>query len=127
MKECLDAFVGSYEQISAPDGNIYALPAGGLVGIFPNSYAMRYWIHTEFLNKYEAATGKGMPETTQELQDYMQWCLDTDVNGNGQKDEVGWSGAENTSVWYARPTCFLMTAFTLTNQDGYYQKDEVIH
>jgi len=127
MKECLDAYDGSMEKITAPDGNIYALPAGGLVGIFPNSYAMRYWIHTEFLNKYEAATGKGMPTTTQELQDYMQWCLDNDVNGNGQADEVGWSGAEKTSVWYARPTCFLMNSFTLTNQDGYYQKDDVIH
>jgi len=126
MKECLDAYEGSYEKITAPDGNIYALPAGGLVGIFPNSYAMRYWILTPFLEKYTAATSKGMPKTTQELQDYMQWCLDNDANGNGKADEVGWSGAEKTSVWYARPTCFLMNAFTLTNQDGYYQKDDKI-
>ncbi|NLN45843.1 MAG: hypothetical protein GX153_04640 [Clostridiaceae bacterium] len=127
MKECLDAFDGSVEAITAPDGNIYALPQGNLVGIFPNSFAMRHWVLTDFLNKYEEATGKGMPTTTDEYYDYIKWCVDNDPNGNGEADEVGWSGAENTSVWYARPTCFLMNAFTLTNQDGYYQKDDVIH
>ncbi len=126
MKECLDYFDGSYEAITAPDGNIYALPAGGVVGLHPNYYAMRHWILTDFLEKYEAATGKGMPTTTDEYYDYLIWCRDNDPNGNGEKDEVGWSGAEKTSVWYARPTCFLMNSFTLTNQDGYFQKDDVI-
>jgi putative aldouronate transport system substrate-binding protein len=127
MKECLDAFPGSYEAITAPDGNIYALPQGSLVGIFPNSFAERFWIQNNFLAKYTTATGKKMPTTTDELYEYMKWAVNNDANGNGKKDEVGWTGAEKTSVWYARPTCFLMNAFTLNNQDGYYQKDDVIH
>jgi len=57
----------------------------------------------------------------------MSWAVKNDANGNGKADEVGWTGAEKTSVWYARPTCFLMNAFTLNNQDGYYQDNDVIH
>ena len=124
MKELMDTFPGSYEAITAPDGNIYALPGGSLIGLFPNSYAMRFWIHNDFLAKY----GKGMPTTTDEMYEFMKWAVDTDANGNGDaNDEVGWTGSEKTSVWYARPTHFLMNAFQLTNQDGYYQKDEKIY
>ncbi|NLN47284.1 MAG: extracellular solute-binding protein, partial [Clostridiaceae bacterium] len=127
MKECLDAFPGSREAITAPDGNIYAFPKGNLVGLYPFAYAMRHWILTDFLDKYEEATGKGMPATTDEYYAYIKWCVENDPNGNGCADEVGWTGAEKRSVWYARPTDFLMNAFTLTNQDGYYQQDDVIH
>ncbi len=127
MKQLLDSDASAMAKITAPDGNVYALPSGGLNSIIPNAYAMRHWIHTGFLAKYEAATGKGMPTTTDEYFDYMKWCKENDPNGNGAADEVGWTGSEKTAVWYARPTCFLMNAFTLTNQDGYYQKDGKIN
>ena len=127
MKEMMNAFPGSYEAVTAPDGNIYALPQGSLVGIYPNSYAERFWIQSSFLAKY----GKGMPTTTDQMYDFMKWAKTSDPNGNGKADEVGWTGAEKTTVWYARPTYFLMNAFTLqsyqANMDGYYQKDDVIH
>ena len=126
MKQLLDTDASALAKITAPDGIIYALPSGGLNSIIPNAYAMRHWIHTGFLEKYESATGKGMPTTTDEYYEYMKWCTENDPNGNGQADEVGWTGAEKTAVWYARPTCFLMNSFTLTNQDGYYQKDDKI-
>ncbi|MBP7402906.1 MAG: extracellular solute-binding protein, partial [Clostridia bacterium] len=126
MKEMLETDPSAYTKITAPDGNIYALPSAGLNSIIPNCYAMRHWIHTGFVEKYTAATGKGMPKTTDEYFNYMKWCVEEDPNGNGTADEVGWTGSEKTAVWYARPTCFLMNSFTLTNADGYYQKDDKI-
>jgi putative aldouronate transport system substrate-binding protein len=103
------------------------LPTGPAAWLVTNAYAMRHWIHTDFLEKYEAATGKGMPTTTDEYFDYMIWCRDNDPNGNGQKDEIGWSGSEKRTVWYARPTDFLMHAFTWNTRDGYYLRDDKIH
>jgi ABC-type glycerol-3-phosphate transport system substrate-binding protein len=99
-------------------------PAAWLV---TNAYAMRHWIRHRLPEKYEAATGKGMPTTTDEYFDYMIWCRDNDPNGNGQKDEISWSGSEKRTVWYARPTDFLMHAFTWNTRDGYYLRDDKIH
>jgi hypothetical protein len=90
---------------------------------------LRHWIHTDFLEKYEAATGKGMPTTTDEyfrLHDLA--AGDNDPNGNGQKDEIGLVRVlKRETVWYARPTDFLMHAFTWNTRDGYYLRDDKIH
>ena len=45
IKELMETDPSSYAKITAPDGNIYALPRGGWTGIVPNAYAMRQWIH----------------------------------------------------------------------------------
>ncbi|HEY5466935.1 MAG TPA: hypothetical protein VIL27_07895 [Clostridia bacterium] len=123
LKNLMDKNPGAYPAITAPDGNIYGLPFSGPSSLSPDAYAERLWIHSGFLAKY----GKGMPRTTEELYSFLKWVKATDVNGNGLNDEVGWTGSEKRTVTYARPTDFLMNAFTLQDQDGYYRKDDVIH
>ncbi len=121
FKADLDKKAGSWEANTAPDGAIYALPQGPAAWLVTNSTAMRHWIKTDFLNKYTAATGKGMPGTTDEYFAYMVWCRDN-IPGS-----IGWSGSEKRTVWYARPTDFLMHAFTWNSKDGYYEVDDKIH
>ena len=121
LAEAFDMFPAGEAQISAPDGNIYAYPKVSQTGLMPNTIAQRFWIHQGFLDKY----GKGMPTTTEEMYQFMKWAKTSDPNGNGKADEVGWTG--NEKGWFTKPTNFLMAAFTLSDVNGYYQKDDVIH
>lgn len=103
--------------VTAPDGHVYALPLAVQDDVLdPDTIGMRMWIHQGFLDAY----GGSMPATTEELRAFLLWVRDADANGNGDPaDEIGWSGSEKTSVLYARPTEFLMNAFSLQDRDGY--------
>ncbi|MBP7402668.1 MAG: hypothetical protein KBA30_08630 [Clostridia bacterium] len=106
-------------------GRRYSLPALPDLDVQdPDAFGMRMWIHQGFLDAY----GGGMPATTDELAAFLAWVRDADANGNGDADdEIGWTGAESTSVSYARPTDFLMNAFTYQDGSGYYVGDGFIH
>ena len=122
--EMMDMYPASWESVTFPDGGIYALPKAGVNGLYPMSYPMRQWIHTDFLQQYNEASGlpaDALPETTEEYRSFLIWCRDN-IEGS-----VDWSGAEDRSIWFARPTDFLMNAFTYQNEDGYYQKDGAVH
>ncbi len=111
--------------ITAYNGSIYGLPMPSSdETLDPDDYGMRMWIHRGFLE----ACGQGMPATTEEFRQFLTWVRDADANGNGDSgDEVGWAGAEKASVPYARPTDFLMNAFTMQDGFGYYVKNDTIH
>ncbi|MBP7402882.1 MAG: extracellular solute-binding protein [Clostridia bacterium] len=122
--DMMDTFPSTLPAITAPDGHIYAFPQGNLVGLNPGAYGMKMWIHAGFLERY----GRGMPETTEEFADYLRWVRDADADGDGDPgDEVPWTGSDSREVGYARPTDFLMNAFTLQDEDGYYVQDGVLH
>ena len=72
--------------VTGSDGKIYSLP--GFNECFHCLYGEgRAWYNMPFMTAYE----KGMPQTTQELKDYLTWIRDEDVNGNGDKnDENPW-------------------------------------
>ncbi|MBP7402670.1 MAG: hypothetical protein KBA30_08640, partial [Clostridia bacterium] len=110
--------------LQARDGNVYALPVPRIPGTTdPDATGMRMWIHRGFLDAY----GGGMPTTTDELRVFLQWVRDADANGNGDaRDEVGWTGAEKAAVTFARPTDFLMNAFTTQDRNGYHIRNGVV-
>ncbi|NLN47221.1 MAG: hypothetical protein GX153_11765, partial [Clostridiaceae bacterium] len=110
--------------MTAPDGQIYALPLAPDPDLLdPNAIGMRMWIHRGFLEAY----GQGMPATVEEFRSFLEWVRDADANGNGDpEDEIGWTGAERPSVYYARPTDFLMNAFVLQNPDGFAIRDDTV-
>lgn len=91
---------------TAPDGNIYAVPAH-LYGV-GQEYRHHTWINTDFL----AALNMEMPTTIDELYAYLKGVKENDVNGNGDpNDEIpimsfgtGWNG---NVVWSS-----IMAAFT---------------
>jgi putative aldouronate transport system substrate-binding protein len=121
IKRQFETVEGAKQLSTTPDGNMYALPYVG--NCYNCTRQERAWIHSEFLEKY----GKGMPQTTDELYDYLKWVSENDANGNGENDEIPWAAALQ-SVWEATPTDFVMNAFTLKDQNSYYvNKDDTIH
>lgn len=79
--------------VTGSDGKIYSLP--GFNEAFHCLYGEgRAWYNMPFMTAYE----KGMPQTTQELKDYLTWIRDEDVNGNGDKND------ENPLVFHAQNT-----------------------
>lgn len=110
--------------LASPDGHVYALPAGAIEGAEdPDDTGMRLWIHTGFLERYTP----GMPTTTEEFRAFLIWVRDADADGDGDDtDEIGWTGAESRDVAFARPTDFLMNAFTIQDADGYFVRDGAI-
>ena len=54
-----------------------------------NTAGGRSWYYQPFMAAYQEATGKALPETTNEFKDYLIWVRDNDVNGNGDAtDEI---------------------------------------
>jgi putative aldouronate transport system substrate-binding protein len=90
--------------MTAPDGNIYALPTfEGMVG--HGAVSFKSWINTSWLDKL----GLKKPTTTEEFKQVLMAFKTKDPNGNGKADEVPLSGAINT--WAADPYLYLLNAF----------------
>ncbi len=123
LRDMIDTFPGTLPAVTAPDGNLYAFPQGNLTGVNPGAWPMRMWINGDFLGQY----GRGMPSTTDEFAAYLRWVRDADADGDGDTaDEIPWTGSDSRDVGYARPTDFLMNAFTLQDGNGYYVRDGAI-
>ncbi|MGM0879934.1 MAG: ABC transporter substrate-binding protein [Bacillota bacterium] len=93
--------------VTAPDGNIYALPA--INECYHCSIGSKMWINTEWLE----AVDMDMPTTTEEFREVLRAFKNNDLNGNGQNDEVPLSGSKGN-----RLESFLMNAFIFNNSAG---------
>ncbi|CAM4246560.1 extracellular solute-binding protein [Paenibacillus alkaliterrae] len=100
------------QAITAPDGQIYSLPA--INECFHCWYAQKLWINMDWLNKLHLAP----PETTEEFYQVLKAFKTRDPNGNGKADEIPLSGA--TDSWHAKITGFLMSAFIYNTDDNYF-------
>jgi putative aldouronate transport system substrate-binding protein len=98
-KELFATVPGLRAAITAPDGNIYGLPA-----VFTDDYHMtmrqKLWINQEWLDRLDLET----PATTEEFFQVMAAFRDRDANGNGDPtDEIPMTGArrslEDLSMW----------------------------
>lgn len=96
---------------TAPDGNIYALPA--INECFHCSRYGKMWINTKWLENLKLE----MPTTTEEFRDVLRAFKNNDPNGNGKKDEIPLSG-ETTEVGNS-PNIFLMNSFIHSNGKDY--------
>ncbi|MFE5321701.1 extracellular solute-binding protein [Paenibacillus sp. NPDC056579] len=81
------------KSITAPDGNIYALPQvaeylAPLVGNKP-------WINKRWLDRLHLP----IPSTTEQFYETLKAFKGIDFNGNGIADEVVWSGEKGFSLW----------------------------
>jgi putative aldouronate transport system substrate-binding protein len=102
--------------ITAPDGNIYALPS--VNDCFHCWYSQKMWINTSWLKKLNLK----MPTTTEEYYQVLKAFKTRDPNGNGKQDEIPLSGA--VGGWHTEVTGFLMNAFIYDNeQDYFYMKN----
>ncbi|MGH2557797.1 MAG: ABC transporter substrate-binding protein, partial [Thermomicrobiales bacterium] len=90
------------EVSTAPDGNIYALPA--IDGCYHCTWPQKLWIYQPWLDQL----GLAMPTTTDELEQVLLAFKEQDPNGNGEADEIPFVGATAG----AHPVdAFLMNSF----------------
>jgi putative aldouronate transport system substrate-binding protein len=106
-KKMFDAIPQVKDSITAPDGNIYALPQ-----VAECSHCVlnqKMWINQTWLDKL----GLKMPETTDDFYKVLKAFKEQDPNGNGKADEIplaGSIGGQNTNV-----EGFLMNAFIINS------------
>lgn len=82
IKKLLQETPGYKEGVTAPDGNIYALPA--INECYHCSYGNKIWVNSEWLK----AVKLDVPKTTDDFTKMLRAFKENDLNGNGKKDEV---------------------------------------
>lgn len=93
------------------DGEIYAIPQFNQS--YNNEYNVRLWINTKWLEQL----GEKAPTTPQELHDLLVKVKNTDLNGNGKADEIGFPGnMSGYKGWFQT----IMSAFVYAGGDHYY-------
>lgn len=97
--------------ITAPDGNIYALPQ--INECYHCDYAMKLWLNKAWLDKL----GLKIPTTTEEFYNVLKAFKEKDPNGNGKPDEIPLTGSDE--MWAGNISAFLMNAFIV---DDYTEK-----
>lgn len=98
------------EAVTAPDGNIYALPMPN--DCYHCSMIQKMWVYKPWLDKL----GMQPPTTIDEFYDMLKAFKTQDPNGNGLADEIPMAGSPKG--WETRVDRFLMNAFTY-NPSGY--------
>lgn len=104
------------ETITAPDGNIYAMPAPNEG--FHAMFMQKMWIYKPWLDELKL----DMPTTTEEFYNVLQAFKTQDPNRNGKPDEIPFSGSP--TGYLTQVHNFLLNSFTyapyswLTAEDG---------
>ena len=90
------------------DGHIYTYGADG--ESYHNNYQNRMWIYKPWV---DSLNGGKMPETTEELYDFLVKVKTQDPNGNGLNDEIPMTGY--IGGWCSDPTVWLINSFVQCN------------
>lgn len=94
--------VNFVEHMRSPDGEIYGIPQYNQS--YGNEYPAKLWLYRPWLDALKAE----IPTTTEEFYELLKQVANTDLNGNGKKDEIpvmGGTGAYD--LWFE----YLMNAF----------------
>lgn len=88
LKKLMEADPNLEKGLTMPDGNIYSFPSY----YDPNFLAMLIgtplWVYEPWLEELNMDE----PQTTEEFYDYLKAVKETDLNGNGENDEIPYSG-----------------------------------
>lgn len=88
MKRLMDKYPDLKKALTMPDGNIYSLPSFYSPEFLPMLIGTPLWVKQEWLDKLNMKE----PQTTDELYRFLKAVKATDLNGNGQADEIPYSG-----------------------------------
>nr|WP_288825366.1 DUF3502 domain-containing protein [uncultured Clostridium sp.] len=99
---------GRKADLTMTDGNIYTY--GDENESFHNMFQNRMWIYMPWVDKLN--DGK-VPQTTDELYDYMKKIKTQDPNGNGAADEIPMTGY--IGGWATDPTVWMINSFVQCN------------
>ncbi len=94
------------ETITAPDGNIYALP--DINECYHCSMSQKMWIYEPWLKE----VGMEMPKTTEDLYQVLKAFKEQDPNKNGKPDEI--PSAFTPKSWRSSIEGFIMNSFVYT-------------
>lgn len=121
LKKILDAHPDVRKSITTPDGHIYSLPSLGYkYNMEDKDFAKKpqlskgsLWYNGEWLEKLNMKE----PKTADEFYDMLVKFRDTDLNGNGKKDEIplSTSSADTDKLQSLRP--WMLNAFGIHTQD----------
>ncbi|AJY75631.1 extracellular solute-binding protein [Paenibacillus beijingensis] len=88
LKALLDKYPDLRKAITMPDGNIYSIPSFYSPEFLPMLIGTPLWVKKDWLDKLHMPE----PTTTEQLYNYLKAVKNTDLNGNGQQDEIPYSG-----------------------------------
>ncbi|MBP3041697.1 extracellular solute-binding protein [Bacillaceae bacterium Marseille-Q3522] len=80
--------------LTMPDGNIYSLPSYYSPDFLPMLIGKPIWAKDSWLEKL----GMEEPQTIDEFYDYLKAVKETDLNGNGQNDEIPLSASNTNQI-----------------------------
>lgn len=90
----LDKHPDARKGLTMPDGKIYSLPSYYNPDFLPMLIGKPLWINEKWLE----ALDMDEPTTLDEFYDYLQAVKETDLNGNGQNDEIPFSAANMVEI-----------------------------
>ncbi|SDS46598.1 carbohydrate ABC transporter substrate-binding protein, CUT1 family [Paenibacillaceae bacterium GAS479] len=111
IKKALTDIPYMKSSITAPDGNIYALPQ--INECYHCDNALKLWINKAWLDEL----GLAVPTTTEEFYQVLKAFKEKDPNKNGKQDEIPLTGSDE--MWVGNVSAFLMNAFIV---DDYTEK-----
>ncbi|NMO96370.1 extracellular solute-binding protein [Paenibacillus lemnae] len=94
FKKLMEQYPDIRKGLTMPDGNIYSLPSFYDPDLLSMLIGAPLWINDEWLEKLNMKE----PETTEEFYEYLKAVQTTDLNGNGQQDEVPYSAVGITGL-----------------------------
>ncbi|WP_066189783.1 extracellular solute-binding protein [Gracilibacillus timonensis] len=80
--------------LTMPDGNIYSIPSYYNPDFLPMLIGKPLWINQDWL----AELDMDEPTTTDEFYDYLKAVQETDLNGNGEQDEIPFSATSTGAI-----------------------------
>jgi putative aldouronate transport system substrate-binding protein len=113
FKRELERYPQYKAELTMPDGNIYAL-ANLEGGCYHCTMPAKMWVYKPWIDKLAL---KWPPETTEDFYEMLKAFKTRDPNGNGQSDEVPFSGSPK--AWEAYPLEFIMNSFVYTQRGVY--------
>ena len=88
FKALMEKYPDLKRGLTMPDGNIYSFPSFYSPEFLPMLIGTPLWVKQEFLDKLNMKE----PTTTEEYYQYLKAVKETDLNGNGKKDEIPYAG-----------------------------------
>jgi putative aldouronate transport system substrate-binding protein len=113
FKRELDRYPQYRDQLTMPDGNIYTRASLG-AGCLHCTMSAKMWVYKPWVDKLGL---KWPPETVEDFYEMLKAFKTRDPNGNGQADEVPFSGSPK--AWEAYPLEFIMNSFIYTQRGTY--------
>jgi putative aldouronate transport system substrate-binding protein len=84
IKKAFELYPEAKAKVTGSDGKLYGLPTVDFCLHCTYQYG-RVWYYMPWIRDYN----RKVPETTEELTEFLRWVKNSDPNKNGRRDEVG--------------------------------------